>query len=408
MKKLVVLTCLIIISMSLHAQRDSTSRDTLLRRTNPASIDGVNQDAIYDRPFITLGQTRTAVGGYVEGNTNYFSQDGVSEGFSMELRRFNIFLYSSIHPRIKFLSELEFEHGTEEIALETALLDFELHPAFNFRGGIILPQIGRVNANHDSPKWEFVERPLSSTEIIPTTLSEVGFGFHGKLYAGNNIISYDAYLVNGLQDGVILNSAGRTRLASGKDPEMFGEDNNGTPMYNAKIAFANRKAGEFGLSYYGGIYNRFRNEGVTIDEKRSLSLLAFDFETDIQKLNIQGEVAAVKIDVPQTIFQVYGSKQWAGFIDLVYPVMTRRMLKFEKAVLSASIRAERADYNIGTFALTGSNIGDDVTAVAAGISLRPVAGTVIRANYLYHWITDILGNPSSRLGGIQVGLASYF
>ncbi|MFT5859139.1 MAG: hypothetical protein ACI865_001236, partial [Flavobacteriaceae bacterium] len=52
------------------------------------------------------------------------------------------------------LAELEFEHGTEEIALETALLDFELHSAFNFRAGIILPQIGMFNVNHDSPKWQ--------------------------------------------------------------------------------------------------------------------------------------------------------------------------------------------------------------------------------------------------------------
>src|SRR3972149_5871228 len=88
-----------------------------------------NHDAIYQRPFIAVGKTNTAVGGYFEANTNYFMEDGVTEGFSMELRRFNIFLYSDIGSRIKFLSELEFEHGTEEISLETALMDFEFNPA---------------------------------------------------------------------------------------------------------------------------------------------------------------------------------------------------------------------------------------------------------------------------------------
>lgn len=408
MKKIIIVIYLLSQSFMLLAQRDSTSRDMLFKRTNPAPDEPINQDAIYDRPFITMGESRTAVGGYVEGNTNYFSEDGVSEGFSMELRRFNIFLYSSIHSRIRFLSELEFEHGTEEIALETAMLDFELHPAFNFRGGIILPQIGMVNANHDSPKWEFVERPLSSTEIIPTTLSEVGFGFHGKLYAGNNIISYDAYLVNGLQDGVILNPVGRTHLESGKNLERFAEDNNGTPMYNAKISFSNRKVGELGLSWYGGIYNRFRNEGVRIDEIRSLSLFAADFNTQVGKLQLQGEAAAVSIDIPESISEIYGDRQWGGFIDLIYPIIKRKILVFEKAIVNASLRAERADYNIGTFTLTDTRIGDEVTALAAGLSLRPVAGTIIRANYRYHWIYDILGNPSARLGGIQVGIASYF
>ena len=63
------------------------------------------------------------------------------------MRRFNIFLYSSISERIKFLAELEFEHGTEEIALETALLDFRINQGLNLRAGVLLPQIGLVNAN---------------------------------------------------------------------------------------------------------------------------------------------------------------------------------------------------------------------------------------------------------------------
>ena len=37
----------------------------------------------------------------------------------------------------------------------------------NFRAGNLLPQIGIVNANHDSPKKDVVDRPHSSTLIIP-------------------------------------------------------------------------------------------------------------------------------------------------------------------------------------------------------------------------------------------------
>ena len=69
-----------------------------------ARVDSIPvQGGVYNRPFLaSLG--RTAIGGYVEGNTNYFRQDGVSEGFSMELRRFNVFLFSSIGSRIRFIS----------------------------------------------------------------------------------------------------------------------------------------------------------------------------------------------------------------------------------------------------------------------------------------------------------------
>ena len=138
------------------------------------------QDGVFNRPVV--GQLdRTAIGGYVEANSNYGVTDGIGEGFSMELRRFNIFLFSAIGSRVRFLAELEFEHGTKEIKLETALIDVRFTPSFVVRGGIILPPLGAFNLNHDSPRWNFIDRPIVSTEIIPATLSEVGFGVRPAL-----------------------------------------------------------------------------------------------------------------------------------------------------------------------------------------------------------------------------------
>jgi hypothetical protein len=365
-----------------------------------------HQEEVYTRPFVLEG--KASLGGYVEGNTNYFSEDGISEGFSMELRRFNMFVYSSIHSKIKFLSEVEFEHGTEEIALETAQLDFVFHPAFNVRMGILLPQIGLVNANHDSPKWDFIERPLSSTEIIPTTLSEVGFGLFGKLYNGDMVYSYDAYLVNGLQEGVILNPSGRTSLAAGKSEEMFEEDNNGTPMFNGKIAIANRRFGEAGLSYYGGVYNRYRVEGMVIEEKRSLHVMAFDYTLQLKKFRLRGEIVYVRLDVPDEIEELYGEKQNGAFAEMQYILFNKRALGFERAELSVNARGEWIDYNNGTFRFDGSDIGDEINGITGGISFRPARGTVIRGNYLYRWVYDNLGNPPSHVAGVQVGVATYF
>ena len=369
-----------------------------------------NQDAIYNRPFINVGKTRTAVGGYLEGNTNYFSEDGVSEGFSMEMRRFNIFLYSQVHNRIRFLSELEFEHGTEEIALETAFLDFQFNPAFNFRAGIILPALGLVNTNHDSPNWEFIERPLSSTELIPTTLSEIGFGVHGKFFpSALGVISYDAYIVNGLQEDIILNEQGRTHIPSGKSEEMFAEDNNGVPMLNARLAYAHRKRGEVGLSWYGGTYNRFRIEGTQVAPKRMLSVTAVDFQSSIKRLQIKGEVVHAFVDVPSNIRELYGREQYAGFVDLIYPVLKREILGFERSVLNVSLRIERVDYHTGSFVTNiNEKIKDENTGLALGLGWRPTASTIIRTNYRYHFIQDNLGNPSAKLAGIQFGIASYF
>ena len=405
-KKILILS--IIASSSLFAQNDSTTIRTLKRISANDSTEVTNQDAMFARPFIGIGKSKTAVGGYLEGNTNYFAEDGVTEGYSMELRRFNIFLYSKISKRIRFLAEIEFEHGAEEIAIETALIDFEVNPALNFRAGILLPQIGLFNANHDSPRWEIINRPLSSTTIIPSTLSEVGFGFYGKFYPGKNIITYDVYMVNGLQHNIVNSEEGKTWIPAGKDEEMFGEDNNGTPMYNARVAFNNRKLGELGVSYYGGIYNTYRLEGEEVDDKRSVKLMALDFSTKIYKATIQGEFVSASIDVPNDLDEMYATKQLGYFAEVIYPVINRKMLGYDNAVINTTFRYEYVDYNIGTFASTNENIGDHVQAFVFGLGFRPTDATSIRFNYRYHKTTDILGNPPALMGGFQFGFATYF
>jgi len=363
------------------------------------------QDAIYNRPFI-LANKATALGGYVEGNTNYWSEDGISEGFSQELRRFNIFTFAQIHPKIQFLSELEFEHGTEEIAIETAQLDFNFNPALNFRAGIVLPALGLVNTNHDSPNWEFVERPLSSTNLIPTTLSEVGFGFFGKFFPSTqSIISYNVYLVNGLQDGVILNGEGRTHLESGKSEEAFGEDNNGSPAANIRVSFAHRKVGEIGFSTYLGTYNTPALEGAEIDERRRLGIFACDFQFNIQQLTVQGEGVMVSVQVPEDVTDLYASHQHGGFVDFIYPVVKGSIFGFKKSIVNLAARLEYNDY----YANAGpSNGEDDIKGMSLGLGWRPKSGTIVRANYIRRSAQDLLGNPAAQIGGFQIGVASYF
>lgn len=388
----------------LVAQTDTARTPT--PRT-PKADSGLVQNGVYNRPFIT-SVARTSIGGYVEGNTNYSSTDGVSEGFSTQLRRFNIFLFSSLGPRLRLISELEFEDGTAEISLETALIDFEINPALVLRAGILLPPIGAFNVNHDSPRWDFIDRPIVSTEIIPATLSEVGFGAHGRLYPAGMTLTYDAYVTNGLTDGVILNDRGRTSLAAGKNPAQFEEDNNGSPTVSGRVAISRRRVGEFGVSYYGGIYNTFALDGIAVDAKRRLSLLALDGNTRIGRVDVRGELALASIDVPADLGEVFGRRQSGWHLDAVMPVYHPRISGLPTAVVNLDLRLESADFNRGRFTSTGTNIGDETRSVVAGVSFRPVAGTVFKANYRRQWIYDLPNNAPAKLGAIQFGFATYF
>lgn len=405
-----ILTLIIFISLSSQviAQKDSS----LFKRTPiDTSKQKLNMDAVYNRPFLTVGKSPIAIGGYLEANTQYASTDGVTDGFSFQMRRMTLFFSSTIGKKIKFLSEIEFEDGTKEINLEFAAMDIEFHPLVNLRGGILMNPIGGFNQNHDGPRWDFIDRPISATTIIPSTLSNVGFGFYGKYFSHHLIVGYEAYLTNGFNDKIISNSENRTSLAAGKlSPDRFEESNTGLPMFTGKIAFRNRKIGEFGFSYMTGVYNKFQGEGITFDAKRRMSVLAIDFNTSLLKnrFTITGELANVFVDVPETYSQNFGTKQFGGYIDFVGTFVQKPILDWNKAKINAVIRLEYADYNKGTFRETGGNIADDIFAIVPGIAFRPLGTTVLRFNYRFQQQTDLLGNPPTKTGVIQFGFSSYF
>jgi hypothetical protein len=390
------------------AQTDTTS---LKRTPKDTSRLEMNMDAVYNRPFLTMGKLPVALGGYIEANWQHLGTDGISEGHQFQMRRLTLFVASSIYKRIKFLSEIEFEDGTKEINIEFASVDIEFHPLFNLRGGIVMNPIGAFNQNHDGPRWEFIDRPVSATQMLPATWSNVGFGVYGKLYQNNWVYAYEAYLTNGFDDQIILNSENRTSLPASKaNPDRFEESFNGVPLVTGKIALRNRNIGEVGVSYMGGIYNKFQDDGLVFDKKRRVHVMALDFNTTVPftKTWINSEWAWVNVDVPETYSQQYGAKQVGGFLDLVQPVFYRQIFGFERSVINAALRLEYVDWNKARFNETRTNIGEDFMSIVPGLSWRPTSQTVIRLNYRYNWLTDIFGNPASRTAGFQFGFSSYF
>lgn len=384
----------------------------LLRRV-PKKNDSLalNMDAVYNRPFLQLGKLPVALGGYMEANYQYVGENGITERHQFQMRRLTLFVASTVSKRIKFLTEIEFEDGTKEINIEFASVDFEFAPLFNLRGGIIMNPIGAFNQNHDGPKWEFIDRPISATQMLPATWSNVGFGVYGKKYTTDWVYAYEAYLTNGFDDRIIANTENKTFLPATKEnPERFEESFNGSPLFTGKFAVRNRKVGELGLSYMGGVYNKFEEDGITLDKKRRVDVVAVDFNTTLPKLNtyINAEWAWVHVNLPDGYTQQFGSKQQGGFIDFVQPIIKKSMLGFDNAVLNLSLRLEYVDWNKGNFIQTGDKIYDEAWAIVPALSFRPTGQTVIRFNYRHQQQRDLLGNPPSKMGAIQFGIATYF
>lgn len=371
----------------------------------------MNMDAVFSRPFMDAGKFPVSVGGYMEVNWQHIGTDGVSEGHQIQFRRLTLFVSSTITKRLKFLSEIEFEDGGKEIAVEFAALDVELNPLLNIRGGMIVNPIGAFNQNHDGPKWEFTDRPISATQLLPATWSNAGFGLYGKHYSNAWMFGYEVYLSGNFDNSIIDNDQNRTFLPSAKNnPERFEELNSGLPLFTGKVALKNTKIGEIGFSYEGGIYNKFQDDGLRLDDRRKVHIFVIDFNSTLPTLNtsITGEFAFLKVDVPSDYTQQYGSKQHGGFIDIVQPVLKKRIWSWENATLNLACRLEFVDWNVGQFKETSSKIGDDLWSIMPALSFRPTAQTVFRLNYRIQKQRDILGNPPARTGGFIFGLSTYF
>lgn len=371
----------------------------------------LNMDAVYNRPFVTVGKLPVSLGGYVEANWQHLGTDGISDGHQFQFRRMTLFVASTISKRIKFLSEIEFEPAEKEIAIEFAAIDMEFHPLINLRSGIILNPIGAFNQNHDGPKWEFTDRSISATQMLPATWSNAGFGLYGKHYNKNWMFGYELYLSGGFDNSIIDNQKNKTYLpASKQNPERFEEIASGIPLFTGKIALRHSKIAEIGLSYMGGVYNKWQDDGIVIDEKRRLDVFAIDFNTTIPKSNtfITAEWAWVAVDVPNTYTEQYGSEQMGGFIDIVQPILKRNIFGWKDAVINIAFRTEYVDWNVGKFTSSNTNIGEDVWSIMPAISFRPNSLTVLRLNYRYLQQTDILGNIPSKTGGFSFGISSYF
>ncbi|MCE9584685.1 MAG: hypothetical protein K8T20_19510 [Planctomycetes bacterium] len=140
---------------------------------------------------------RTRIGGYLDLEFEEYSH----ETSHFDNHHLILRVSSYLHERIFVNAEIEYEHGGSEVRIEQGYVDFLLHDALNFRGGVFIQPIGKLNTMHDSDLRDLTLRPLTTTLIIPTTWSDAGVGVHGSFFLGGATLNYEAYLAQGLKDG---------------------------------------------------------------------------------------------------------------------------------------------------------------------------------------------------------------
>ena len=356
------------------------------------------EGGVYDKPYLTRLAGRTAIGGYAEAHARWGRTDGLTEEAGFELKRWNIFTFTQVNDFIRIGAELEFEELAEEITLEFAAIDLTVHPSLTFRAGAILSPLGRFNLSHDSPRNEFTDRPLVSTQIIGTALTEVGVGTLGQFGLGGlGRLTYEAYAVNGFHEGLIYDSPDGTRIPLGK--RNF-EDDNSSPALVGRVAVSPRLGYELGLSAHRGAYNVFRADGERVEERRDLAIWAVDLEATIAGLQLSGEAVTARIDISPGLQGIYASRQSGLYLQAIHDFGRGWVRTMPESRFEIGARYDAVDFDLDLR-------GDTVRRGTFGLNFRPTEDTALKLNYLRGRSRDRFNN-SGEQAGVLFSIATYF
>ena len=390
------LTALVGLAAPARAQvSDTTSQDTT-RRATPARpfVEG----GAYDKPYMTRLLGRTAIGGYAEAHARWEQADGVTEERGFELKRWNIFTATQVNDFVRIGAELEFEELAEEITLEFAAIDFTVHPSFTVRAGAILSPIGRFNLSHDSPRNEFTDRPLVSTDVVGTALTEPGVGALGQFgLGGAGRLTYEIYAVNGFHDGLIEDSPDGTRIPLGK---RNAEDNNASPAAVGRIAWSPRLGYELGVSGHRGAYNAFLLDGEQVDERRDLTIWAVDAEARVAGVELSGEAVTANLDIPSGLQGIYASGQRGLYVQAVRDFGRGWVRTMPRSFFQVGTRYDVVDYDAGL-------LGDSMQRMTFGLNFRPTEDAVLKLDYVRGRSRDRFNNLGEE-AGVLFSIATYF
>jgi hypothetical protein len=395
-RSMVVASAFALTTESAMGQRDTTRarRDTALADTGRPFIRG----GAYDKPFQTRLLGRTAIGGYAEAHVRYQRVDGANDDSGFEAKRFNLFSATRVSDFVRLAAELEFEDGAKEIKLEFAAIDIRVHPSFTIRGGMVLSPLGKFNLSHDSPLNEFTDRPIVSTELLGVALSEPGLGALGQFSLGRKgRFTYEAYATNGFHDGLIRDAEDGTRIPLGRGNL---EDNNGSPAVVARIAWSPSIAHEIGLSAHHGAYNVFNDEGVQVDKRRDVTIAVIDAESELFGVELRGEAASVRVDIPVELQGIFAQKQRGAYVEAVREFGQRLIRTMPESFFALKARVDYADFD-------ADRVGNNRTQVSVGVNFRPTRDTAIKFDYVRGRSRDEFNNKAEH-AFLLASLATYF
>jgi hypothetical protein len=300
--------------------------------------------------------------------------------------------------RFLFNSEIEFEHGGEEVGVEFAYLDYLINNNLTLRGGMMLLPLGLTNEFHEPTVFIGTHRPETERRIIPSTWHENGAGLLGTF----GPVNFRTYVVNG------LNASGFTSAG------IRGGRQGGAEANAEDVAFAGRLdvtpvPGIFaGVSLYAGGSGQGEIEtasgatpaiGTTVvDVHGQAQIRGFDVRALFAQTSVDGAgdlSRALRLSATSPVAE----RMRGEYIQLGYNVLSQLNTPLS---LMPFVRYEHIDTQHRVPAGFTRDRSRDADFKTLGVELKPIPNVVVKTDY--QWVTNEAGTGRNQFS-VNLGYA---
>ncbi len=282
--------------------------------------------------------------------------------------------------RVLFNSETEFEHGSTgaggEASVEFAYLDFLLREDLGIRAGLLLVPMGFINEQHEPTAYLGARRPLVERNVIPATWREMGAGLFGE----SGPVSWRAYMTTGLNSAKF--GSGGIRSGRGNGAQSLAEDFalSGRLDWQPLVGTTLGAAAYSGNSGQGALVN-----GSRLDAR--VTLVDVHAESRFRGLQLRGLWTRGSIDEAVRINALnklsgsasVGERFGGWYAEAGYDIGALR--GFAERSITPFVRYERLNTQREVPDGFQLNRALDQTITTLGIQWKPIAQTVIKADY---------------------------
>ncbi|MGH9159842.1 MAG: hypothetical protein ACRD2X_07635 [Vicinamibacteraceae bacterium] len=278
--------------------------------------------------------------------------------------------------RFVFNSEIEFEHGGDELGVEFAYVDYIVNPQVTVRGGLLLMPLGLVNEFHEPNVFLGARRPATESQIIPSTWRENGVGVLGTV----GRFSYRGYLVNG------FDASGFTA-----DGLRGGRQNGGEAKADdlgvvGRLDYAVSPGVFVGIGAYRGGADQSAPAASGGELDVTTTIMEVHGQAQVRGFDVRGLFANADVDGAQelslandlAVDEAVAGTMRGGYLQLGYNVLATIS---DRLRLTPYYRFEVVDTQRDVPAGFVRDLARVVTFHVIGAELRPIYNIVVKADY---------------------------